>query len=86
MHDPLLSSNALFLIPSVSHGISNDRNASFAVELLGRWYEWDSAGQPSHNWEALPIANLEYLIPASFLGGESFANVTGRPALDFQGP
>jgi hypothetical protein len=85
VRDVRLSSNALFLIPSVSYVISKDWSASLAVELLGRWYEPDLAGETSRDWEALPIATLEYLIPASFLGGESFAKVLGRPALDFQG-
>jgi hypothetical protein len=43
------------------------------------------AGETSRDWEALPIATLEYLIPASLLGGERFAKALGRPALDFQG-
>ena len=85
VRDVRLSSNALFLIPSVSYVISEDWSASFAVELLGRWYEADRFGETSRDWEALPIATLEYLIPASFLGGENFAKALGRPALDFQG-
>ena len=83
--EPRLSSDAVFVIPSVSYKISNDWSASFAVELLGRWYERDSADEASRDWEALPIATVEYLIPASFLGGENFAKILGRPALDFQG-
>ena len=39
LRQPQLSSDALVLIPSVSWVISKDWNASFAVELLGRWYE-----------------------------------------------
>jgi len=85
VRDIRLSSNALFLIPSVSYVISKDWSASFAVELLGRWYEADRFGETSRDWEALPIATLEYQIPASLLGGENFAKVLGRPALDFQG-
>lgn len=83
--DQRLSSTAAVLIPSVSSAISKDWSASFAVELLGRWYEADSAGETSRDWEALPIATVEYLIPASFLGGENVAALLGRPALDFQG-
>jgi hypothetical protein len=85
VRDLRLSSDALVLIPSASYVISNNWSASFAVELLGRWYEADLAGETSRDWEAFPIATLEYVIPASFLGGESFARVLGRPALDFQG-
>jgi hypothetical protein len=83
--DVRLSSNALFLIPSVSYVISTDWSASLAVELLGRWYERDSVGEASRDWEALPIATLQYVIPASLLGGENIAKILGRPALDFQG-
>jgi hypothetical protein len=83
--DPRLSSEAVIVIPSASYVISQDWSASVAVELLGRWYERDSAGEASRDWETLPIATLEYLIPASFLGGERVAKLLGRPALDFQG-
>jgi hypothetical protein len=85
VRDVRLSSDALFLIPSVSYVISKDWSASFAVELLGRWYEADRFGETSRDWEALPIGTLEYAIPASFLGGEQTAALLGRPALDFQG-
>ena len=82
---PQLSSDALFLIPSASWAISKDWNASFAVELLGRWYEPDRQGETSRDWEALPIATLEYVVPASLFGGEQLANLLGRPAIDLQG-
>ncbi len=82
---PQLSSNALVVVPSVSWVISKDWNASFAVEMLGRWYEANRFGETSRDWEALPIATLEYVIPASFFGSESFANLLGRPAIDLQG-
>ena len=85
LRQPQLSSDALFLIPSVSWVISKDWNASFAVELLGRWYEADRFGETSRDWEALPIATLEYVIPASLFGSDSFANLLGRPAIDLQG-
>jgi hypothetical protein len=85
LRQPQLSSDALFLIPSASWVISKDWNASFAVELLGRWYEPDSFGEASHDWEVLPIATLEYIIPASLFGSEQFADLLGRPAIDLQG-
>jgi hypothetical protein len=85
LRQPQLSSDALFLIPSASWAISKDWNASFAVEMLGRWYEPDSAGEASHDWEILPIATLEYIIPASLFGSEQFADLLGRPAIDLQG-
>jgi hypothetical protein len=85
LRQPQLSSDALFLIPSASWVISKDWNASFAVEMLGRWYETDSAGEASRDWEVLPIATLEYIIPTSLFGSDEFANLLGRPAIDLQG-
>jgi len=85
LRTPQLSSDALFVIPSLSYTISENWSASLAVELLGRWYERDSTGVSSRDLETLPIVTVEYAIPASFFGGEKFANILGRPALDFQG-
>jgi hypothetical protein len=85
LRQPQLSSDALFLIPSASWVISKDWNATFAVDIIGRWYEPDTAGEASHDWEVLPIATLEYIIPASLFGSEQFANLLGRPAIDLQG-
>ena len=85
LRQPQLSSDALFLIPSVSWVISENWNASFAVEMLGRWYEHDIFGEPSRDLELLPIATVEYVIPASLFGSDSFANLLGRPAIDLQG-
>jgi hypothetical protein len=85
LRQPQLSSDALFLIPSASWAISKDWNASLAVEMLGRWYEADSLGETSRDWEALPIATVEYIVPASLFGGEQLANLLGRPAIDLQG-
>ena len=79
-----LSSDAVFLIPSVSYVISKDWSASLAVEFLGRWYEPTSAGFSGRDLEALPIGTVEYTIPAAFLGGDKIATMLGRPALDFQ--
>ena len=85
LRQPQLSSDALVLIPSASWVISKDWNATFAVEMLGRWYEPDRFGEASHDWEVLPIATLEYIIPASLFGSEQFADLLGRPAIDLQG-
>jgi len=85
LRQPQLSSDALVLIPSVSWVISKDWNSSFAVELLGRWHEPNSAAGASRDWEVLPIATLEYVIPASLFGNDSFASLLGRPAIDLQG-
>jgi hypothetical protein len=82
---PQLSSNALFLIPSAAWVISESWNASLAVELLGRWYEANQFGETNRDWEALPIATVEYVIPASIFGSERLANLLGRPAIDLQG-
>ena len=65
--EPRLSSDAVFLIPSISYVISQDWNASVAVEFLGRWYERNTFGAANHDYEALPIATLEYVVPAARL-------------------
>jgi hypothetical protein len=82
---PQLSSDALVLIPSVSWAISKNWNASVVVEFLGRWYEPDSLGEASHDWEILPIATVEYIIPPDLFGGDTVARLLGRPAIDLQG-
>ena len=81
---PQLSSNALVLIPSASLAISKNWNASLAVEFLGRWYEPDRFGEASHDWEALPIATVEYVMPASLFGSDETARLLGAPAIDLQ--
>ncbi len=83
--EPQLSSEALFLIPSASWVISQNWNASVAVELLGRWYEANHSGEKRRDWDALPIATLEYIIPISLFGSDRFADLFGRPAIDLQG-
>ena len=85
LRQPQLSSDALALVPSVAWAISDDWNAGFAVELLGRWYEADRHGETSRDWEALPIVTLEYVIPIPVVGTESVANRLGRPVIDLQG-
>jgi len=69
----------------VTWAISKDWNASFGVELLGRWYEPDRFGQTNRDWEVLPIVTIEYIIPASLFGSENVTKMLGRPATDLQG-
>ncbi len=85
LRQPQLSSSALFVIPSLSYVLSKDWNASFAVEVLNRWFDQNAVGQMRNDLEATPIATLEYVIPAAILGGDRFAALLGRPALDMQG-
>lgn len=82
--DPTPSSSALFFIPSVSYVISEQWNASLAVEVIGRWFDSNDAGFSRRDWEAQPIATLEYVIPAALFGAPETADFFGRPALDFQ--
>jgi hypothetical protein len=92
LREPQVSSDAAFLIPSASYVISNSWNANFAVEVIGRWFDqpsffWfdqNSLGLATRDYEVHPIFTLEYAIPAQFLGGERNARLLGRPALDFQ--
>jgi hypothetical protein len=82
---PQLNSDALYLIPSASWVVSKDLYASLAVEFLGRWYQHNQLGEANHDWEALPIATLEYVIPAELFGGDNMARLLGHPAVDLQG-
>ena len=84
LREPQVSSSAVFVVPSVSCVISKDWNASLGVEFLGRWYDPNSVGFSVQDWEVLPVATVEYVIPTSLFGSEMIANAFGRPALDFQ--
>ena len=92
LREPQVSSDAVFVIPSVSHVINNNWNASFAVEFLGRrfdqrnlvGFDQDNLGLATRDYEVHPIITVEYVIPAQFLGGEKNARLMGRPALDLQ--
>ncbi|WGJ14310.1 hypothetical protein QEV83_16940 [Methylocapsa sp. D3K7] len=81
--DPTPSSSALFFVPSVSYVISEQWNVSIAVEVISRWFD-SNAGFSRRDWEAQPIATLEYIIPTSLFGAPETADFFGRPALDFQ--
>ena len=60
---------------------SENWNASFAVELLGRWYEADRFGETSRDWEALPIATARIFVPASYSGATGPPTFSaGRPS------
>jgi hypothetical protein len=82
--DPTPSSTALFFVPSVSYVISEQWNASLAVEIIGRWFDSNDAGFSRRDWEAQPIATLEYIIPTVLFGAPETADFFGRPAVDFQ--
>ena len=60
--DPAPGSYAVFIIPSVSYVISPQWNASFALEVIGRWFDPNAAGFARRDIEAEPIATLEYVI------------------------
>jgi hypothetical protein len=84
LRQPQASSYALFLIPSASWIISQDWNASFAVEMLSRWLEPNLSGQSRTDWQVMPIATLEYVIPARFFGSDRLTSILGRPSIDVQ--
>lgn len=69
---------------AVSYSISKNWNASFAVEFIGRWFDRNSFGFFTNAYEIQPIATVEYVVPAEWLGGERNAALLGRPALDLQ--
>jgi len=82
--EPTSSSYALFVIPSVSYAISGQWNASLAVEVIGHWFDSNAAGLFRRDWDVIPIATVEYVIPALLFGAPETAALFGRPALDFQ--
>ena len=84
LREPQRSSDALFLIPSAAWVISVDWNASFAVEMLGRWFDADPAGTTRRDWDVTPIVTLEYILPAWLFSEQRLARFIGRPAIDFQ--
>ena len=84
LREPQVSSDAVFVIPSASYVISNNWNANFAVEYIGRRFDQNNLGIATRDHEIHPIVTLEYVIPAKFLGGEKNARLLGRPALDLQ--
>ena len=74
-------SYALFAVPSVSYVISPQWNASLAIDLTRRWFD-AFAGTSQRNFTLEPVAVLEYVVPATWLGGERTARLFGRPAID----
>ena len=85
LRQPQLSSDALFLIPSVSWVISEGLERELRRRVARPLVRGRQLGETSRDWEALPIATLEYIIPASAVRQRQFANLLGRPAIDLQG-
>lgn len=85
LREPQTSSQAVFVIPSMSYVLSPDWNASLALEFLGRWFDRNGFGAANHIYEVQPIATVEYVVPASVFGGEGNAALFGHPAFDLQG-
>ena len=82
--DPAPQSYALLFTPSASYVISQQWNASFEMPITRRWFDTiDGVSQRNLTWE--PTGIVEYVIPADWLGGSSFARWRGNPAIDFVG-
>ncbi len=84
LRDPGPSSSALFIIPSISYVISDQWNASFAIEMIDRRFDSNGVGFFRRDTEVQPIVTLEYVIPSALFGTPEIARTFGRPALDFQ--
>jgi len=84
LRDPGPSSSALFIIPSISYVISDQWNASFAIEMIDRRFDSNGVGFFRRDTEVQPIVTLEYVIPSALFGTPETARTFGRPALDFQ--
>jgi hypothetical protein len=76
------SSSAFVLHPFVSYVISEQWNANFAVEVVGRWFDFNHTGFSRRDFEAQPTATLEYVIPSALFGAPETADFFGRPAWD----
>ena len=82
---PQVGSEAIYIIPSVSYEITDDLSVSAEVEALSRWFDGNAAGFERHDYEVVPVATLEYVLPVSFFGGNSdLRRHLGRPAFDLQ--
>jgi hypothetical protein len=82
--EPAPASYAFYFIPSVSYIFSEQWNASFAVEVIGRWFDANFSGFERRDWQAQPILTLEYVVPTAVFGAAKVADFFGRPALDLQ--
>ena len=82
--EPGPASSALFIIPSISYVISDQWNASFAIEMIDRRFDSNGVGFFRRDTEVQPIVTLEYVIPSALFGVPEIASIFGRPALDFQ--
>lgn len=85
LREPQVSSDAAFVIPSVSLVINKQWNVTLATEFIRRWFDQNSLGIVTSDYELHPIATFEYIIPATAFGGERNARLFGNPAIDFQG-
>lgn len=80
---PTPSSQAFYVIPSVSYLISNNWNANLGVEVVRRGFE-PVRGFAREDWLLEPIATVEYVMPEAWFGSARTAALVGRPALGFQ--
>jgi hypothetical protein len=52
LREPGPASSALYVIPSVSYVISEQWNASLALEMIGRWFDPNTTKVVRRDWEA----------------------------------
>ena len=82
LREPLLSSDAVYVISSLSYTISENWSVSLVAELLGRWYQGqgDSASAFNRDWEVLPIGTIEYAIRPGYSAARGSRRFwAGRP-------
>ena len=80
---PTPSSDAFYVIPSVSYLISENWNASLGAEVLRRGFA-PVGGFAREDVLLEPILTVEFVMPESWFGTGRTAALVGRPALDFQ--
>jgi hypothetical protein len=81
--DPQPSSWAFYVIPSLTHVISENWNVSLGIEIMRRWFD-PYLGFNEAEWFIEPIATLEFVLPAAWFGSDRNARMFGRPAIDLQ--
>jgi hypothetical protein len=80
--DPPPQSQAIFFNPSASWVISPQWNASLSTSFTRRWFD-EFGGISPKDLTLDPVGVLEYVIPSSWIGGETAARALGNPAVDF---
>lgn len=81
--DPIPSSWAAFVIPSMTYVISPQWSMSLGIDTERRAFD-SVNGFSQEDWFLEPILTVEFVMPERWFGSAATAAMIGRPALDFQ--